>query len=498
MGLFRSRSKSEAKEPAPISAEQPVIKDFPSIRIHDDLVDLIWIADGPYRNYSGNEQTSHRFEAGGFRFEFVTSHQDEPSLIYTNQKVARPPNPAAVERPSYFPTYSGLSPQQKWMYLEFLSNPYRQVSDIGYVFVLYYGLERHLLSGDFDKAFDVVLKLRDVHPNKSFQAYSAQALILTCMLHNKGEYIVRFIQSLDKDYEFNFSDNLFLICFFSFGIPVKASDFMRMAKTFGFTNTNYIRKYPDLFKANLEASTQQRYGQQSLILDRILAPSDLRTVKFEQIGIFANVSIIDESVPVPMLAEVPSLKNRVYELLQEAHDSTKRRLAESRKSGVAVAKPKPPQKEKELPIFDKSEEQRLLREMNQAKNAVNLHFSYLQLHEFYYKYRDLDPKYLRLCEDYCLRDIEILPRLHKDYIEQESERLNQWGAFGYGPGASEELQQIRKTGFQGRIVAFKRLSIVYEKTERYKEAIDVCLKAVEYGQEVDKFKKKIMLLTQKL
>ena len=81
------------------------------------------------------------------------------------------------------------------------------------MFILYYGLERHLLEGDFHSAFNVILKLRDVHKNKSFQSYSGNALILSALLQKKGEYIPSFIKSLDKEYEFNFSDNLLLMSY---------------------------------------------------------------------------------------------------------------------------------------------------------------------------------------------------------------------------------------------------------------------------------------------
>jgi hypothetical protein len=96
------------------------------------------------------------------------------------------------------------------------------------VFILYYGLERHLLSGDFERSFGVILKLRDVHANRSFQRYSANALILSSILHKKGEFVLEFINSLDKEHEFNFLDNLFLMCYYSFDIPILPKDIMRI------------------------------------------------------------------------------------------------------------------------------------------------------------------------------------------------------------------------------------------------------------------------------
>ena len=111
--------------------------------------------------------------------------------------------------------------------------------DIGYVFLLYYGLERHLLLGEKERAQKVILKLRDVHEDKVFQQYSAKAIILSNMQDENVENIKKFLISLDKEHEFLFSNNLYLFCAYLFDIPLSSKDIIRMSKTFGFTNQNY-------------------------------------------------------------------------------------------------------------------------------------------------------------------------------------------------------------------------------------------------------------------
>jgi hypothetical protein len=226
----------KSKDIVPVAEKSLTIK---SLAIHEDLRNLVWVGDGKFKNYSQKQNSESSYDLDGFRISISFMNQEEPSLIYTQQPVTQPREIAGIERPPYFPTYSGLTPEQKWVYLKLLSNPYDTSIDIGFVFILYYGLERHLLSGNFEEAFEVILKLRDVHTNKSFQSYSANALVLTCMLHERGDLISKFIESLDKEHEFTFSDNLFLICYYSFDLPLLPKDIMRMAKTFEFSNMNY-------------------------------------------------------------------------------------------------------------------------------------------------------------------------------------------------------------------------------------------------------------------
>ncbi len=310
------------------------------ILLHPDLHGLVWIADGKYRNYNGEVSNKQNISTVGGNFTISFSFNDnfgavgveEPSLIYTKLELTKPRT--SVERPSYFPSYSGLTPGQRWTYLQLLINPYDMSIDIGYVFVLYYGLERHLLLGDFDRAFEAILKLRDVHQNKSFQFYSANALILASMMHKRGEKLLDFVNSLDKEYEYNFSNNLFLICYYSFGIPLQAGNIMRMAKMADFSNTNYIKKYPGIFCATLSDVLLEKYGESNILLSKIIDISELEKIKHEKSNIFANVSIIDVKIHVPILDNNPKLKKAMNSLLKEAHSRTKVKLSAMRKDGT--------------------------------------------------------------------------------------------------------------------------------------------------------------------
>ena len=188
-----------------ISKQEVMVKAKEELGIHPDIQNLLWIADGPRKNYISNNH-ENVFYVHGQRFILPSLQQEEPSLIYTNLPISNNIEDNVVERPSYYPTYSELTAEQRGIYWQLLANPYDERIDIGYVFILYYGLERHLLMGNYERAFEVILKLRDVHTNKSFQCYSARALILMCICKQRGDLAMQFMHSLDKEHESQFDD----------------------------------------------------------------------------------------------------------------------------------------------------------------------------------------------------------------------------------------------------------------------------------------------------
>lgn len=494
MGIFNFSKKNEKKISEPVKKETNVAQKnsrslaVKGLTIHEDLRDLVWIGDGKLKNYNRIQNNKNSIEIDGFRISISFMNQEEPSLIYTNQKISQPSDASKVERPPYYPTYSGLTPEQRWVYLRLLSNPYDTSIDIGFVFILYYGLERHLLSGNFEDAFEIILKLRDVHTNKSFQSYSANALVLTCMLHQRGDLVIKFIQSLDKDHELAFSDNLFLICYYSFDLPLLPKDIVRMAKTFEFTNMNYIKKYPDLFLESLRDTIISKNGTEEVDLKKYLTKSEVKKVKQQEVGIFANTSIIEKSIPIPLLSENFKLKRELYNFLETAHENAKAKLSEMKKAGKAVPVKKAPTKPKKEIIFDQKQEKVFLSELSQHKrNPVNRHFTYINLQNFYYKYRTLDEKYLDKCIEFCLLDLNSLSEMQEAYISEEIKRAKQLASF-HGPKyLKEETAKIKEKGFIGNIPAFKRLTIIYEKQGKIDESIDICNRAIEYGQSTQEF-----------
>ncbi|MGL6186041.1 MAG: tetratricopeptide repeat protein [Clostridium chrysemydis] len=136
--------------------------------------------------------------------------------------------------------------------------------------------------------------------------------------------------------------------------------------------------------------------------------------------------------------------------------------------------------------FDEFEEKTLLSNLNNSNDAYNRHFIYIDLQNFYYKYRNLDKSYLNKCIEYCLLDINSLEQMNYAYIQQQIKMEKE--VMKYVSTKSElqkRIKEIKDTGFDANIPAFKRLAIIYENKKDYEKAIQICQKAIECGQESD-------------
>ena len=444
--------------------------------INPDIEDLLWIADGPKRNYKGIPQK--QFTAGGFTFSISFSTDEEPSLIYTKLPVKGNVDISKVERPSYFPTYKGLTEEQKRVYWRLLENPYNSDINIGYVFILYYGLERYLLSEKFENAFDVILKLRDSHSNASFQSYSANALILTALCRNRTDLIAKFISSLDNDYELVFSDDLYLLCKFGLKLPLTSNEIMRFARTFEFTKTNYIKNYPEIFIEELNKLIFEKWHKTDLLISDFIKSADSKSFRKEKVPVFANTSIMDREMEIPLISEHFKFKKAMYDLLDETHEQVKSKLVELRKSGKIQPVKTAKTTEKVIITFDINKEKALLNQLKNHKRILDKHFDLIEIQDFYYKYRKLDQKYLEKCIEYCKRDIEMLDKIQESYLQETKKEILALSGVYNKAEINQQISEIQP--FEGRIPTFTRLAIIYEKEKSYEKALDIYDIALEY------------------
>ncbi len=454
---------------------------FNVLKVHPDITDLLWIIDGDKKNYVQQDNRQY-IDVNGIKFYLPSFSSYEPSLMSVKLPIEYVENITDIERPPYYPTYLNLTNEQRGVYWKFLENPYDNKFNIGYVFILYYGLERQLLEGKFDEAFNVILKLRDVHSNGSFQSYSACALILSCIVKQRPDMAIKFYESIDKDYESVFPDELYLMCKFSLNIPINSKDIMRMSKTFSFENNNYIKKYPDLFSETLDDNLQEQIGDKEILLSNYFNKDDFRKLYNVKYPIFANTSIRDKEIEIPAISSNFKLKKVVYDLLSKTHEDVKRKLSELRKSGEVPIVKENTNKRKVIENFDVAMEQNLIERLENSTRTLDKHFILIEIQNFYYKCRNIDEVYLEKCIQYCNLDIDLLPKVQSDYIEEEKSRILMYKEIYTKEELNKEMSNI--TSFEGRIPAFERLAIIYEKQKKYQKAIDVCENAINYYKSI--------------
>lgn len=236
----------------------------------------------------------------------------EPSLIWTRLPVE--PNNGLETKAMYYPSYSGLDPQHRYQYLNWLRDV-TQETNLSYVFLYYYGLERHLLVGNYELAVDEILRLIKYHDKGTFRYYAVSALISASGYRKKPDIVFKAPIVLE-----DFGNESLLLRRLA-RKPLTAKEIMNFSGTFGFSNKRYITKYPKSFEEELQKqldSYDQEHGD-------ILQSIDLASLPQIETNIMANLSLPDDirARKLPQLLQSPRLKEIVKSLLVTVHQKIK-------------------------------------------------------------------------------------------------------------------------------------------------------------------------------
>ena len=306
-----------------ISPSKDIASFFEGFTISENIRNLLWIADGKYQNY--NPDADKIFENELFRIEF--SGSTEPSLLYSNLPIDPKTKIDPKESIGYFPTYERLSPGQRWIYLNWLHDMSKSV-DIGYVFIFYYGLERHLVYGNYENAVDTILSLREYHENSSLNSYSSNALLMCAILYKDTTTLLKTLNDVEV---VNYHGNLLLIAKYLMKLGLSPKEIISLSSAVGFKNKRYIKKYPDLFSKKVSSIIESEFGSDTLPFYNLDA-----TFEPKEHLVFANTSFSSEirSPILPSIIDNDDFKTTVSKILSNAHESIKDDLAKMRKEGI--------------------------------------------------------------------------------------------------------------------------------------------------------------------
>ena len=299
--------------------------------IPDEIVNLLWFPDGPFKNFSPDIK-DNGFKIGGLFLNSSTGmgsiSSTEPSAIYYKLLIRPTYNLNDVPKLPYFPSYASLTPEQRWIYLNWLRNIEANV-DIGYVFLFYYGLERHLVFGNYEQAFRIILRLRQNHRNNSFLNYSSNALNATCLIHDNSDLLNEYIKSEEKNVKYKISSLLF-ITKYATNLDLTADELIALSKDVGFSNQRYIKNERKLFEKELKNLLIQKYKKDSFTLNQY----PIKNWPLRKEVLFINYSIEEEKrfKYLPCLINYKPFKEEINNILNIAHDNVKNLITSIRKT----------------------------------------------------------------------------------------------------------------------------------------------------------------------
>ena len=241
-----------------------------------------------------------------------TNLNAEPSMIWTKLPVHK--NSNLEEKALYYPAYTTLTREQRYQYLMWLRDV-TQPTNLSYVFLYYYGLERHMLLGDFDVAAGEVLRLLKFHDKGTFRSYAETALLVSVIYRKRFDFLK------DKDFSFQTISNELLSVRKKLGLSLTAKELMQISSRVGFRNKRYINKKPDEFESTLKAILVKHENENGLLLDSI----EDNKLEYYEANCFANLSVPDEvrGVKVPDFLRNEKFRMIIYSLLQKAHKTLK-------------------------------------------------------------------------------------------------------------------------------------------------------------------------------
>lgn len=287
--------------------------------IPENIKELLYISDWDpsTANFWLSLQVSLDIWTG--EFSINNNNSIDPSTLFLKSHISIPKEIENVEKLDYFPNYAHLSNEQRWIYINWLQDITKPI-DIGYVFVFYYGLERQLLLGNFDLAFDTIIQLRKFHENKSFQQYSENALIYSIIFKKRPDKIIKLEDVFTKKRW----DDIKILFSYKMWCWLTPSQFMDLITSVEGTNKRYIKdeKSREIYQLNTEKVLTKHYNTTSYPLHDIW---NLEKLPCTKNSAFCNYSFPSDirNLSIPSFHSYKPFILNIQPLAEEIHELTK-------------------------------------------------------------------------------------------------------------------------------------------------------------------------------
>ena len=462
-------------------------------QVHPDLANLIW--------RTNQIKETKKFKLYGT--EFVLT-DDEPSVIPEKFEIEAVENPEDAIPIQGLPIFKELDAEQKYVYIQFLRNPYNGMFPQYYVFLLQCGLERHLLNGNRVKAldaFNVMLKLRDAYREPcSFRYSSARCIMYITALSNNESLFDKALETFNIPEDLKVAQDYYIFAKYKLNKSLTPNDLMILSSKFGFKNKGYINKYPQIFEETLKKLLIQKTNSEVLHLNKYVYLNKTNTTSTFIGSPFANKSILYTEQKL----DKTKCDRFVCSLLEETHNSVKSELAKLRKNRNAPKEEsrsvkKATKKHSVSNIALQKIEDKVLSLYNNTKQTNSAYEQYEVTHKLcqhYFDYRKDNYEYYDLCISYAKACIDLIPKIKLELEERKSAEIEKYKKqlSHYISVGNDTMQKIIQnninsakngSGFEMPFVYldFNNLITVYKETKRFSDAVSVCDSAIKYYSE---------------
>lgn len=371
----------------------------------------------------------------------------EPSLIWEKLPIKR--TDELENSPIYWPEYSKFSPEMRYQYLMWLRDITKD-TNLSFVFLYFYGLERHLLVGDYDAAVDEISRLMKYHPAKSFINYASCSLVVSSLVRGRKDIIERVPQIMSEE------NNETLALRIANKSTMTSDDVISISGRVGFSNSRYIKLYPEAFKRELQRcirSVEQQIGC------GILGYFKLEDFETTVSDVFANLSIPRSirKVRIPIIIGDKKFDVAMRKLLQAAHDQIKMMLKNGELDRFSVQRRRKREPvDNEVLSASNKEVDSLISQLDVSNDIEDLHFEIMYYIQEHYKTRNNIDDYHKAVVG-CFAQIKIQRLVANQMLRKY-------------PGQSLP----EHTGY-------KQLAIIFEKEGRLNDAVRIAEEAAANG-----------------
>ena len=436
----------------PVVHEGNLVAGNKSYNINPKILPLLYFTDGQLKN--------------------IDSEVGEPSAISINFPVAE----GQFQKLNYYPSYSELAPEQRDVFLSWLSTDLSNIPDIGFAFLLLYCLERHILHDEYlEESLKIISKLQSQINNGSFDYYSSTSIGYIFFIHKRLDLL--------KYVDLNKCDIKLQILL---SHRLSADQLIALASKVDFRNQHYIKEYPELFKKALVENLKRNFGSEYFEYEL----SNIQKLKKEPY-MFSNYSLRKGNNRPDLLMPDPlsdrKLCHDIYAELQKAHDQVKgfleiKRAVESKKdkSKKKIAKPKRINSKTGYPMSTDK----------QIRNATEQ----LKLTRKFLKNNQISSYSSRSSQEKM-----------EDLVWNNSAEKMDSADLEYKKGEWDKAEKLWLTCVAINYRAANRLRIMYQKEHRFNDAVQIIdfavdspvLRKINNDSYITDFKKKLETAEQK-